>query len=279
MSAFCVGLAGCDSTLRIRIEQSPAQLCCTNPRSKDNSRNVERLNPPTPEALDEDAGKFFTRYVDTDAIMRHIFKNPRKAVTALLSDPDYHPDRFGTSPGTAVWHLWVFAAGMINIDEDYNFDDLFTPAQWETMYRADCYLRWREYFKYQAACCQVLDDILQDCRSHVLSREKGAKLRFGHDHVMMPLLSILGVDDYAVIPARPEDCYKTYPTYNVTMACNMQFVLYEKEDGSGDILVKFLYNGREHRLPIETEMFPYYKWSDFETLFEKSLAAFPVIAE
>ena len=49
--------------------------------------------------------------------------------------------------------------------------------------------------------------------------------------------------------------YLLYP-----MACNIQFVFFRKT-GSPD-LVKILLNEREQKLPIPSDMAPYYKWAD-----------------
>ena len=38
-----------------------------------------------------------------------------------------------------------------------------------------------------------------------------------------------------------------------------------------DILVKFLHNESEARIPVKTDMFPFYKWSDVESFYRDIL--------
>lgn len=62
--------------------------------------------------------------------------------------------------------------------------------------------------------------------------------------------------------------YKIFP-----MASNIQFVFFRKK-GSGDVLVKVLLNEQEVKLPVESDMAPYYHWKDVETYYRNKLAAF-----
>ena len=64
--------------------------------------------------------------------------------------------------------------------------------------------------------------------------------------------------------------YKIYP-----MACNIQLVFYKPKKGkSGDILVKALLNEREAKMPVETDNYPYYKWTDLRTYYLEKLRKF-----
>ena len=48
----------------------------------------------------------------------------------------------------------------------------------------------------------------------------------------------------------------------IPTACNVQMIFYRPVKGKkGDILVKVLLNEREAHMPMETDMWPYYKWS------------------
>ena len=59
------------------------------------------------------------------------------------------------------------------------------------------------------------------------------------------------------------------------MACNIQLVFYRPVKGkSGDILIKALLNETEATLPLPTDNFPYYKWSDFRKYFTDKLSNF-----
>ena len=56
------------------------------------------------------------------------------------------------------------------------------------------------------------------------------------------------------------------------MAGNIQFVFYRKK-GSDDILVKVLLNERETKLPVQSDVAPYYHWKDVELYYRNKLEA------
>ena len=59
------------------------------------------------------------------------------------------------------------------------------------------------------------------------------------------------------------------------MGCNIQLIFYRPKKGkTGDILVKALLNEREAKLPVSTDQYPYYKWSDLRQYYLDKLAKF-----
>jgi len=89
-----------------------------------------------------------------------------------------------------------------------------------------------------------------------------ATLRFGHDTSLYRLLSLLGL--YA--DERRMDVI-------IPMAANLQMVFYKNDKGS--VLVKFLHNEREVRLPIPSKYAPYYEWEEVKKNHKVSSAAIP----
>ena len=57
------------------------------------------------------------------------------------------------------------------------------------------------------------------------------------------------------------------------MASNIQFVFFHKK-GNDDILVKVLLNEHEMKLPVESELAPYYHWKDVEIYYRNKLATY-----
>lgn len=56
------------------------------------------------------------------------------------------------------------------------------------------------------------------------------------------------------------------------MAGNIQIVFYKKGKGhNNDILVKFLLNEEEAKIPIEAYSYPYYKWTDVKRFLQAKL--------
>ena len=63
-----------------------------------------------------------------------------------------------------------------------------------------------------------------------------------------------------------DESFRTY--YLIPTGCNVQFVFYRPKKGkTGDILVKVLFNERESHLPVATDTWPYYKWSDVRAYY------------
>lgn len=55
------------------------------------------------------------------------------------------------------------------------------------------------------------------------------------------------------------------------MATNIQLVFFRRPDG-GDVLVKFLFNERESRIRLESDLAPYYRWNDVKRYFDERIA-------
>ena len=116
----------------------------------------------------------------------------------------------------------------------------------------------------------LLRKIVSEADSCLRLNHPGATLRYGHDTMVMPLTCLLGLDgtgvqvaDLEQLPAIGWSDYRIFP-----MACNLQFVFYRKA-GSDDILVKILRNENEAKLPIKTDLYPYYHWKDVRAYCER----------
>jgi hypothetical protein len=60
-----------------------------------------------------------------------------------------------------------------------------------------------------------------------------------------------------------KNCYQNWETCK---GSNFQLVFYKSKKGK-DILVKCLLNGCEAKLPIATDQYPYYKWSELRRFY------------
>ena len=61
-------------------------------------------------------------------------------------------------------------------------------------------------------------------------------------------------------------CWRVTP-----MATNVQLVFFRRPGGS-EVLVKFLFNERESRIRLESELAPYYRWDDVKRYFDERIA-------
>lgn len=125
----------------------------------------------------------------------------------------------------------------------------------------------------------LLRNFIEDADRAITSAEPapGASLRFGHESVVLPLCCLMGLNgaDYRTTDLETLDKY--WQTYKIfPMAANIQFIYFRKA-GSDDILMLPLLNEREATLPVQTDVAPYYHWSDVRDYFIDKLSSQPYI--
>jgi hypothetical protein len=106
---------------------------------------------------------------------------------------------------------------------------------------------------------------------------KQATLRFGHDTVVLPIISLMELGGMGCSIDNLEELDTYFRSYMaIPTACNMQLIFYRPKKGKqGDILVKALLNENEVTMPVETSMFPYYKWTDVRDYYLEKLKKQP----
>jgi hypothetical protein len=103
-----------------------------------------------------------------------------------------------------------------------------------------------------------------------------ATLRFGNEVCVMPLACMLELGNCAVQVDNLDELDQYWQNYKIfPMGCNVQLVFYRPKKGkTGDILVKALLNEREVTLPVKTDSYPYYKWSELRQYYLDKLNKF-----
>jgi len=215
---------------------------------------------PYPESSEEFFKRRFPQYLD---VLGRLFQDPAKGL--------------GTrEPFNVFFNLYMLVAGMASLPQELRMDltGIFTPEEYATLWEIDNYERFREYLPYRIPCSSVIDDVVAKADVRVASGEKGADLRFGHDHVMMALLMILDIDDFNKYPSNPDNLVQVFHTYRSPKATNLQFVFYTPKKG-GDPLVKVLFNGDEVRLgSLAPFNGPYYRWEAVREYMVNRVALF-----
>ena len=221
------------------------------------------LVPKNPEiiALDDEHSHWrSTVYEDFKAAHIH----PQRLLRSLLKDPSRVPD-----PMAAASDLYYLATGMQDIPSSVDFDDLFTP---EELYGALQCVDTRMYYVNVAGTIgpesvrPLLKDFLDKADAAVSGASPSvATLRFGHDSILIRLLSLLGVKECS---ARETDlgCYaRAWQGWRVSpMAANLQVIFYRGQEG---MKVKLLLNEQETSIPALGEG-PYYDWDKWKTYAE-----------
>lgn len=257
MSSFCLGLAKDAPSAEIFEHQTLEDVKCTAPNMGNNPwRYASRITrSPFQETPEEFFARRFPEYVK---VLGRMFKDTDKALE-------------GRKPLYTFYDIYMLVGGMNSIPEDVRIDlgGVFTPEEFAAMWECDNYLHFHEYLRYIGPCCAVVDDIIAKADARIKDGVCGADLRFGHDHVMMPLMVITDIDGFGTFPDSPDDLALYYQTFRSPMATNLQLVFYRSKCcRKGDILVKVLHNGEAVKVGSLPEASApgadvlYYNWSE-----------------
>ena len=220
---------------------------------------------PAIDSLDSETSIWRTTVYE-DFKASHI--HPQRLLRSLLKDVSRVPD-----PIAAASDLYYLVTGMQDIPSAVSFDDLFTPDE---LYGALQCVDTRMYYVNVAGSIgpqsvrPLLKDILDKADAAVSGVSPAvATLRFGHDSVLIRLLSLLGVRECAARAADIDGYADAWVGWQVSpMAANLQLVFHR--DRRGHVLVKLLVNERETSIPALGEG-PYYDWTAFRTYAEDLL--------
>ena len=215
----------------------------------------------TEDALYSKLSKFKKKMLSGKAQMEAIFKDPERAATFI-------------DPYTFADDLYNVAADMYCLPElGIKFDDVFGEEGMIDGFRAynASWCLWEglmpgaepSYYRIYP----LLQNFLDEADEVIASGECGLRLRFGHDSVVLPFSFALGFREAINGTDDMENLHRQFSIIRlIPMAANIQWVFFRKE-GSDDILVKFLMNENETSIPIDTDCYPFYHWSDVERYY------------
>lgn len=204
--------------------------------------------------------------------------NPDRLIKSLFSDSVFV--RRNVNPHNLMWGLYWITSDMQDMETKVSFYDIFEKQELFDLWQC---INYRFYVGNAnhadgngivvANAKSLLKNILDSAEEAVNDKNIAATLRFGHDGNVIPLAAILELNDCNVAVSRPEEVYKVWSDFKIVpMAGNIQIVFYKKDKGGDDdILVKFLLNEEEAKIPVEPYSFPFYKWSDVKSFLQKKL--------
>ena len=250
MSSCCAALSRLAPETSVYEHQGITDVQATRPNQGSNPFKYQGPEEVFPYA--ESSERFFLRHFPNyKDVLARFFKNPDKALGQR-------------NPYNVFFHLYMFVAGMNSLPQDVRIDvkDFFTVEEFATLWETDNYERFREYHAYRTPCSSIVDDMVEKATQRLAAGNRGADLRYGHDHVVMALELIMDLDGFDRAPAHQDDLVYWFQTFRSPMAANIQFIFFNPKKGkSGDTLVKVLLNGEEARLG-DLEGFPYYRWDN-----------------
>ena len=187
----------------------------------------------------------------------------------LLSSLFTHPSQVKDPVDFTIALRWI-VANLNALDSGIPVIEIFTAEElqdiWETV-------NFKFYTLYgpnpenkgipRKDACRLLEEILLRADRHIESGKTGADLRYGHDVYIMKLMNLLISENTSTFSSDPYQAALFWQDFSVTpMAANVQFVFYKNK--KNDCLVKLLLNESEVKLPLETDLYPYYHWADFK---------------
>ena len=250
MSAFCQELVQCNPKIEIREQSSCFTLDGVVPSDGRNpvKHHFKKVRP---------------RYE----------KSPRK----IASDPMFHQrivSRVFTSTDGLPGSVHHIGSNLVNlytslpsIGHEGMMGNIVTDEEMAGQWEVSNLGSYSWVFEPQYETIPILEDIIAKADAVISgTSDRIADLRFGHDTYIGPLTVLMGIngaDRDPVDPAKVKNCYQNWQTCK---ASNIQIVFYRGKHAD-DILVKCLLNGREARLPMATNQFPYYRWADFRQFY------------
>lgn len=277
------GKVSARSTLVVRCVLSMASFCESlkenNPELDITMESSQRYMPylcySTPES---------NKFNGSEGWWKEVYRKFRKSHTSsgrlvgsVFSDNDF-VEKY-VDPDDFMWGIYWLASDAQNTENRISFYDFFTPSEifdlWQC-FNADFYARHSSFpaaeGKHLDNAKPLLRNFIKGAEEAISGKGEAATLRFGHDGNVVPFTALLGFDGCAGEENNPESFYKTWCDWRVSpMAANIQMILFRNEKKTDDILVKFLHNEKETRIPVATDMWPYYRWNDVKEHYQKIL--------
>lgn len=250
-------------TVRITSDASQHDMYYMN-YEVDDRLGAYRKNPEIGKAM----AAYRREHLDAGRLMGVIFNDAQYVADSVKAE--------------SLWNqIFNVAANMQSLETDMDLYGLFTTEECYRKWAIDN-MYWYMYYgpshltkgKMPFYEANLLRNILETADSCLKLPQPSATLRFGHEVVVMPLACLLELDNYGKTYYDFENLDAQWRNYKVfPMASNIQWIFYKKK-GSDDILVKIMLNEHETRLPVASDVAPYYHWKDVEAYYRAKLDNF-----
>lgn len=209
------------------------------------------------------------------------FKNSHthsdRLVASVFSDAEF-VKRY-VNPDDFMWGIYWLASDAQNTEGAISFYDLFTAEELFDLWQCFNALFYAQHSAYPQAegvhlqnAANLLENIIDTADKAITMKNASAALRFGHDSNVVPLAALMHLDGCDAEIENPEDFYKGWCDWKVSpMAANIQLIFFRNPKIPGKILVKILHNERETRIPVTTDIWPYYDWNDVKAFFRSNI--------
>lgn len=198
---------------------------------------------------------------------------PDRIVAEVFADNEF-VDRY-VNPHSFMWGIYWLASDAQNTEGKIDFYDYFTADElfdlWQC-FNARFYAQHANYGpaegKHLRNAENLLTNIIETADEAIKSPRPSAALRFGHDGNVVPLTALMHLEGCDSVINDPDDFYKGWCDWKVSpMGANIQMIFFRNEKQPGKILVKILHNEKETRIPVATDIWPYYDWEAVKSYY------------
>lgn len=259
MDAFCERLKELNPNLQITRESSQrylSYLCYWSPESGEKDKEMA-----------EEKRKFEEKMT-----------NPDRLLNSLFSDSEFV--RKNVNPHDFIWGLYYLASGMQDIETEISFYDIFTPEELFDLWQAFNFRFYTSAGNFPGNDGLMIDNekyllenIILSADEALASDNPSATLRFGHDNELIRLAGILEFESASGRESNPEKVFESFADYKIApMAGNVQLIFFKNpKNKDNDILVKFMLNEEEQRIPVATDSWPFYSWDAVKAYYSPRL--------
>lgn len=201
---------------------------------------------------------------DWNSVMEKLFLNP-----ALVEITPYEM-------ASHIWGAWAICECVEDVHIDimryFTREQLFNTWKLRSLYYYQILAKSDRFGEAPAIGTAILlKDFLEKADNAIVSGNTAATLRFGHDSTLMPLMALVGIDEFDDWHTESDPIIAKWDLgSHVCMGSNFQMVFYRNK--TGKILVKILYNEKETTIPAISPFCDcYYEWDAFRTYLSKKI--------
>lgn len=198
-------------------------------------------------------------------------------MASVFSDPVF-VERY-VNPHNFMWDIYWLASDAQNTEGKISFYDMFTADELFGLWQCFNSRFYAQHANYGPAngvhlqnAANLLNNIIDTADEAIASKNPSAALRFGHDGNVVPLTSLMAIENCDTVINHPDDFYKGWCDWRVTpMAANIQLIFFRNPKQEGKVLVKILHNEKDVHIPVATQNWPYYDWQDVRAYFKSRI--------
>lgn len=202
-------------------------------------------------------------------------------LSRLVTDPEFARD--SVAPGLLPRMFWVLGNAQSHGGQPWLLEEVFSREELEENWKAGN-AGWFIHggnskltnSRMPLVQRKLLGRIIERTDSAIISEKPSANLRFGHDGILVSIITLMELGGYGDEINSLIDLEKSnWKDYDIIpMAGNLQLIFYRPSENSEDVLVKALVNEREVTMPSTPVTGPYYRWNDLRNYYLSKINSF-----